>query len=1442
MRKVKIVLGLFLLVLFSVLALWPVAAQTPPPKGAEPTPTSIAIGPALRRKIEPPLLKALLTAEAEPVPFIVYLRARADLETALAAVPLTAQGEPDELAQRRAIVESLQQTAGQSQAGLLQALSQPPGVGLAAASDIRPLWIINAVAARGSLETVLALAARPEVKMIRLDDTTQLNYTVSATESPQWNISHIRADLAHNALGFDGAGVVVANVDTGVDWQHPALQSRYRGYTGPGKLPQHTGNWHDAIGEETVYPVDIDGHGTHTMGTIVGGEGFGVAPGARWIAARAFDRNGIALDSWIHAAFQWLLAPDGDPALAPDIINNSWSNINGGNQEFEDDITTLELAGIFVVFSAGNEGPAMGTVGSPGSLNNAFAVGATSIDDEVAYFSGRGPSPWGKIKPEVAAPGKDIVSTWPGGGQYTLDGTSMAAPHVAGLAALVKQAAPNINLNQLAQVITTTAVPLGDSIPNNHSGWGRIDAYNAVMSVASVGVLHGSITEAGPNTPIPQATLQITAHTGGPIITTIADQQGQYHQGLAAGTYDVTVSAFGYMPVSAFGVVVVTNATTTRNFQLSPQPAGGLVGYVREQGTNAPLSATIIIEDTPLRESTNPTDGRYSLSLPVGAYTVTVIASEHRIEQRVVTIYENNVTVQDFLLVPAPAILLVDSGAWYQDSEIDYYQQALRDLRYTAALWQVHDLETDIPTAETLQPYDIVIWSAPLDSPGYIEAETALEGFLEAGGKLLLSGQDVAYFDGGGDIIEERLYFRRYLKAAYVNEEAGLETVVGTGVEPFGSLTLTLNGGDGADNQVAPDIVEVVEADFAGPILAYDTGLVAGIQAALCLPYRVIFLPFGFEAINSRADRKTVMERSINWLLQEPANRGVELTPPEEQRVGDFGAFVYHPVRVRNTGAQNDTYDLSFTSNWPVNPGPPGALSVTSCQSQVITVGVQVNTTQRHVSDTLTLSVRSRHDATVNTTARRITKSPAPILLVDDERWYSHLARYEQALAAAHAPYDEFVVSRSWVGDVPPSPSSEILALYPIVIWYTAYDWYQPLTTPEEERLALYLDKGGRLFFSSQDYIYNLPDGEPSAFATDYLGVLAHTEDFSSTYMVGEADNPVGNQLGSYPLIFPLGYNNWTDALTPTTAASIATRGQADQPNSLTNSGTGPTGQNWRTHFLGFGAELLPPDGRTRLMQRSLGWLSWLGRSTLTASRAEAVSGQDITYTAYILNDGLEDLSTVHFTATLPAELTLGSYSPQLSLSGNRLIWSGSLGRNQSKTFTYRTTLADPLPLGTVITQAAWLAYPEHALQFDRIAVTKVNFPDLSRSMMQVEPAAHVEAGDTLTYTIVLQNNGLVDAPLVTTTNILPASLGQLSLIPPVYGQVMTGSRAFTWITPLSRNQPLTLTYRAVISYRSGWQIDDTARVDDDLNAPFEIAASTAFENWPGYLPLIFKQ
>ncbi|MGC5410647.1 S8 family serine peptidase, partial [Streptomyces sp. DT225] len=211
--------------------------------------------------------------------------------------------------------------------------------------------------------------------------------------------------------------------------------------------------WYDASGEcPTDAPCDNNGHGTHTMGTMVGKNGVGVAPNAKWIAAKGCESD-LCTDSSLLAAGQWILAPtdangqNPRPDLAPNIVNNSWGNKDTSTPFYEDILAAWNAAGIFEAFAAGNDGDGVtcSTTHPPGSQASSYGVGAYDSTGKIASFSGFGPSPTdGSEKPNISAPGVQIPSTWPGNAYNTIYGTSMATPHVAGAVALLWSAAPSL--------------------------------------------------------------------------------------------------------------------------------------------------------------------------------------------------------------------------------------------------------------------------------------------------------------------------------------------------------------------------------------------------------------------------------------------------------------------------------------------------------------------------------------------------------------------------------------------------------------------------------------------------------------------------------------------------------------------------------------------------------------------------------------------------------------------------------------------------------------------------------------------------------------------------------------------------------------------------------------------------------------------------------------
>jgi uncharacterized repeat protein (TIGR01451 family) len=1404
--------------------------------------------------LEPELAKALASAAPDArLNVIVELR-----EPALPVAPATfiARQGTDLPAARRLLVNTMQSTAAHSQAGVRAYLAAHRLAG--SVTHVRPFWIFNGLAVGGARPDVVRdLATHPDIALIRLDHQRQwipaepdTRYSPFAIRysSVEWGVERIRADQVWHTLGVSGTGVVVANMDSGVDWRHPALQPSYRGYD-PKGFHQHAGNWYDATGGGALYPVDGNGHGSHTMGTLAGQDGIGVAPGARWIAVRAFNSTGLAYDSWLHAGFEWLLAPEGDPDLAPHLVSNSWGNNVGASTIFQDDLDALRAAGIFPIFSAGNSGPDRGTVGSPASLPGAFAVGATDQDDEVANFSSRGPSPWGQVRPHVAAPGVNVNSALPGGSYAPKNGTSMAAPHVAGTVALMMSAQPNLTITQTAYILTRTAVPLSGSVPNNDTGYGRVDAYAAVALAANAGVVSGSVSAGG--VPLSGAAIQATPAISGLAGATTTGDDGRYRLFIGAGNYDLTASAFGYAPAHAHALPVVAGATTVQNFDLTPLPTGHVRGTVTASGGGA-IEATVSALGTPVADTAS--GGNYDLALPAGDYVLEARALGYRVLTASVTVSAGQNLNYDFVLPATMRVLLVDSGPWYYQSQAFYYRQALDDLAYAYDQRSLKHLPADLPTLTELLTYDLLIWSSPNDSPGMVGAGQVISNYLGHGGNLLLSGQDVAFWDGGGNQGFQD-YYLSFLHSVLKSDNAPSRQVVCLDDSAFDGVSLTIQGAGGADNQLWPDQVDVYHPDHAALACNYQAGQGAVIQAGFCNPHRALNLGFGFEAINDATDRADFMSRALDWFTSPRQSAGVELLrQTDATQVAPAGHILTHTLRLRNLGEAGvgDTVHVAVSgADWPttlLTPNTSGSIGLAEvldpCATTPITVRVEIPS---HLTwnafDAVTLTARSSVSPALSQSLVLTSKVPAPLLLVDDDRWYDQEQVYEQALQTAGLPFDRWQVKGIFGAGSPPA---EVLAWYPQVLWFNGYDWFDPIHPSELGRLTDYLDQGGRLFLSSQEYLYVVG---PTVLTRDYFGVISHSETLSQTVIQGVPGDVLGDGLGPVVLDYP--FKNWSDSVLPAPGAQVAFRGQHGQPGALTHEGLcsiPSPGCRWRTAFFAFPFEALPGEIRPVVMSRLVGWLSWLGRSDLQADRAVAAPGEEIGYTLTLRNDGLGSVAGVVVSNTLPPGTTLiagPDGGASYDAPNRRVTWSGDLAPGAAVTFSYRLRPMGSTALGA-IRNAADFDLGDQGIRFQRQADVRFAAPDLSASSLTMSPAT-ANASTAVAVTLVLHNSGPADAPDASVDHPLPWPLrlvtGTLSSSGVGLATEVSGKNRLRWEGALAAGAPVTLTYRAVappVLAEATW-LYNAARLEDGQGGVWERGGWLYVQPHRLYLPVFAK-
>ncbi|MFG1843892.1 S8 family serine peptidase [Micromonospora carbonacea] len=424
---------------------------------------------------------------------LVVLREQADLS----GVPTGGTGQAGRDARAREVYRRLVETAERTQAGLRRDLTR---LGLGPT----PYYLVNAIEVDGGPAVRAWLSGRREVDRVLLSQRLRplpapaptSRGDQAAPSGPAWNVSLLRADQVWSQLGVTGAGIVVGSSDSGVDGRHPALAGGFRG---------GDDSWYDPW-DHTRAPTDQGGHGTHTTGSAVGRDGIGVAPGASWVGCVNLDRN-LGSPARYLDCLQFMLAPfpaggdpftDGRPERAPQVLTNSWGcpPIEGCDPAaLRPAADALDAAGIFVVAAAGNTGPYCRSIEDPpATYPDVFTVGATDRDRQVADFSSRGPVP-GAAKPDVVAPGVGVLSAMPGGGYATLDGTSMAAPQVAGVVALMWSANPTLvgDLERTRRILRDTAVPAGATYASrdpadacggdaNISGAGLVDAYAAVRA------------------------------------------------------------------------------------------------------------------------------------------------------------------------------------------------------------------------------------------------------------------------------------------------------------------------------------------------------------------------------------------------------------------------------------------------------------------------------------------------------------------------------------------------------------------------------------------------------------------------------------------------------------------------------------------------------------------------------------------------------------------------------------------------------------------------------------------------------------------------------------------------------------------------------------------------------------------------------------------------
>ncbi len=382
-----------------------------------------------------------------------------------------AKSKEDKKQHRLETVKVLKEQSKQSQRSINDALKgkKPEKV-----KEVEPLWIVNAMGLEATPDVIEELARRDDVaeiipnsKVYALEEPVGAGSISALAATTAWGVEKINAPQVW-ALGYNGTGINVSIIDTGVNYNHPDIADSYLFGI------DYINNDNDPMDDHFL------GHGTHVAGTVTGngvsGTNTGVAPGAKLLVAKVLDNNGIGDSFDVYLASEWSVINGAD------IVSLS---LGGTHDSSMTTMVNNAIAfGVLPVIAAGNSGPLSSTITCPGDEENTITVGSTNSFDNIADDSSRGPVTWINgtyIKPDVVAPGVGIVSTSIDGISYTtMSGTSMATPHVSGAAALILQVNPGMTPLQVRQLLEDTAIDLPPAGKDNITGSGRIDVLEAI--------------------------------------------------------------------------------------------------------------------------------------------------------------------------------------------------------------------------------------------------------------------------------------------------------------------------------------------------------------------------------------------------------------------------------------------------------------------------------------------------------------------------------------------------------------------------------------------------------------------------------------------------------------------------------------------------------------------------------------------------------------------------------------------------------------------------------------------------------------------------------------------------------------------------------------------------------------------------------------------------
>jgi uncharacterized repeat protein (TIGR01451 family) len=927
--------------------------------------------------------------------------------------------------------------------------------------------------------------------------------------------------------------------------------------------------------------------------------------------------------------------------------------------------------------------------------------------------------------------------------------------------------------------------------------------------------------------------------------TTTVDADGVYHVAVPAGRYDVTATAFGYQPASLTGVEVITGFLTLNDFALKPAPTGRLAGQVTEAGTGRPLIAEVTVIGTPVKVSTDA-QGRFSLSLPPGIYQVSASAPRHRaqtVEAEVST--PGSETGLTFALPTALSILLVDADSWLGVNVTTYFRYALDQLGYPYTVRLVLDT-ANVPTAAEMSSYDIVLWVNPWSSPGWIEVRQrhdtavtdALRAYLNGGGRLLIIGQDIGYWDSGEGLAPG--FYRQYLHAIYQEDDAG-NTLTGVTNDVLAGIHLIL------DDVYAYKRGDFLAGDGISPadppatsIITYDaSGRSGGLRVATDA-YRLIYLSFGLEGAGPRDRFVQTLGEALAWLGRPGFVKTVD------QATTAPGATLTYQLRLSNTSstdlpgatvsdplpAQVDYVPGSATCSGPQPCAPtydPASRAIrwsgTLAATSALTFTFQATVARPLIGGTVLTNTATLDDGRGRPlAASAVTTVEGPNLS----------GSTKQASPAVVGPGDLLTYTITLRGSTrSDAPNTRLTDPIPAGTTYVAGsvigpgDGLQPPATynPDTRQIEWTGTVPGA---GAPPAAYTWSDSDqPGGPVYNWIDITG-----IGTPITGLGDD---TNVGPFDIGFPFPFYDQTfntfrlcsNGFLSFTSTSTAYN------NQLLPSGAEP----FNLLAIWWDDLIFNSAGQAFYWTNQADTLvvSFVGVPRLT-------SGGPYTFQAILKADGTITYQYQSMQDTRLDEATIGIQNGDgtagITVAHNQAYvhdrlavrFSPPAAGGRPATISFRVRVNSDVPANTTIANTATVT-DSADLTYRLSASSLVQPADLSTSVKTVEPEV-AETGQALRYTISLRNTGAADAPRVTVTDTLPADV---TFVP---GSITGGAsydpatRSVTWTGNVPRNDQQTITFQATVNpgLVAGTRIFNTVTIDDGLRPPYQRLATAVVQ------------